>query len=768
MKYAFSFIRTSSSHQLWMWLAAAFLAILTLYPPHALDLALTRIVYAANDHAWSQDWFWAQPAYRWAKVLTTIVGVGLLAVVLYDWKKGRIERAKVLGAAFVSMIVGLLLVTGLKDVTGVACPWSLEEFSSSHALLTDPFAWLFSAGGVSQGRCWPSGHAGTGFALIGLYFAAKRLYPKCATATLVFVLAFGTLCSVARMMQGAHFLSHCAATLATDWLVASVVFACLPEREKKVEQMTPMRAAAISAAVLTVLAQPFFTRLLEMGTPSAFWATLGMFLLLWVLYTAILYPIVRLMSARGWRIVLAILGTIAGVAVAFNVLYGTVMTADMIRNALVTDMREAKELLGLRLVWTSVLFALPVWIAALKTPAVKAVPFSFQCVLKTTATAALLLACSLALIASQMSTTATFIRQDKQARYFIVPVSVIYSFVRTMIKDSSPDRTERTVIDSTPTVKDGSTRPLLVVTVVGETARIANWGLAGYERMTTPELAKKDVIAFNDVTACGTSTDVSLPCMFSRVGRNNYDRKKILSQESVLSVIERAGVAVRWADNQSGCKGVCTPTMLEPVTGDSQMCPDGNCYDEALVANVDAAIAKAKDKNRQLLVLHMIGSHGPAYYKRVPPELRAFGDGCQSEDMGACSPQAVRDAYDNTIHYTDRVLGRIIDDLNTAEGVDTVLLYVSDHGESLGEKNLWLHGAPYWAGIDEQTKVPMVLWLSAGAKARFGVTDAQLKTAAKEAVSHDNLFDTLLHLNEVNSGVYDARQDLIEAAKRVK
>lgn len=768
MKNIIKFLWKRSFTQLQIGLAASFLAILTLYPPHDLDLALARIIYAAHDQSWSQAWFWAQPAYRWVKVFSSVVGLGVVLAVIYDWKKGRMDRAKTWAAALFSMIMGLLLVAGLKDISGVACPWSLKEFSSSTSLLTDPFAWLFEAKNTFQGRCWPSGHAGSGFALIGLYFAAKRLHPKWASAVLGFVLALGILCSVARMMQGAHFLSHCAATFAIDWLVASAVFSCFHEKGTEHNEMTPMRAALIAGAVLTAGAVPFFARFLAMGTVSAVLSSAGMALLLWLLYAGVIYPVVRFFPAWGWRIVLLLLGTVMGGAIAFEVLYGTVMTADMIRNALATNIGEVGELIGMRLIATGVLFSLPAWIVAWKMPAVKPASFGFSGVLKSISMAALLLGCALSLIVGQMSTTSTFLRQDKQARYYIVPAAVIYSFARTMIKDASPDQTPRTVIDPKPTVEVGHTRPLLVVTVVGETARIANWGLAGYGRNTTPELAKRDVVAFNDVTACGTSTDVSLPCMFSRVGRSNYDRQKILSQESVLSVIQRAGVAVRWADNQSGCKGVCTADMLEPVSGDAQTCPQGQCYDEALLANVRAAVKRVKDEPRQLLVLHMIGSHGPAYYKRVPPAMRTFGDGCQSQDLGACTQESVREAYDNSIYYTDKVLGRMIDTLSEAGDVDTVLLYVSDHGESLGEKGLWLHGAPYWMGLDEQTKVPMVMWMNAGALARFGVSQYQLQKTAEQAVSHDNLFDTLLKLNEVKSSVYDGRLDLIEMSKSVK
>lgn len=233
-------------------------------------------------------------------------------------------------------------------------------------------------------------------------------------------------------------------------------------------------------------------------------------------------------------------------------------------------------------------------------------------------------------------------------------------------------------------------------------------------------------------------------------------------------MIERAGVTVRWADNQSGCKGTCTPGMIEPVAGAADLCPEGRCYDMALVGNIRKALARSHDTARQLVVLHMIGSHGPAYYKRVPEGMQPFGAGCRSQDLGACSPGQVRDAYDNSIAYTDRVVASAIDTLAAVPGIDAVLLYDSDHGESLGEKGLWLHGAPWWAGIEEQTQVPMVMWMNDGARERFGVDPADLQRVAGQQLSHDNLADTLLGLCEVRTSVYRSGRDLLARARSLR
>ena len=435
------------------------------------------------------------------------------------------------------------------------------------------------------------------------------------------------------------------------------------------------------------------------------------------------------------------------------------MTPDMVRNALATDWREATELVGLRWALRTLVFALPALVTAFAFPTVvRPVGLTMKDRLRWSGTAFAVTVLAVAFLLSQFSTLAAFMRNQKEARYLIEPPAVIYSFVRTLVSDGTPKRKERLVIDAAPTlIATASDKPLLIVLVVGETVRAANWGLNGYERNTTPELAHRGVINFTDVTACGTSTDVSLPCMFSRVGRKDYDRDRILAEESVLSVIARAGVTVRWVDNQSGCKGACTDAMETAVTRNTADCRNGVCWDKAMLGNIDAALKTAA--SRELLVLHTMGNHGPAYWRRTPPAFRPFGKGCLKDDLGECRPEDVVVSYDNAVSYADQFLAAAIDKLSAVKDRDTVLLYVSDHGESLGEKGLWLHGAPYWTHLSEQTKVPMILWMNDSARRRFNVT--RHAGNVDVPVAHDNLADTLFELTGVRTRAAQPQESLL-------
>jgi lipid A ethanolaminephosphotransferase len=316
----------------------------------------------------------------------------------------------------------------------------------------------------------------------------------------------------------------------------------------------------------------------------------------------------------------------------------------------------------------------------------------------------------------------------------------------------------------------GRTKPLLVVMVVGETARAANWQLNGYAKATTPELAQlgtPPVINFKDVTSCGTNTETSLPCMFAPVGRRDYDESRIRGSQSLLHVLNRAGVGVLWRDNQSGCKGVCEGLPQEEVLqlNPPGLCADGRCMDEALLLGLDerlkAASAAGTKPGTQLLVLHQLGNHGPSYFRRFPPAFKRFTPQCEHDDLRKCSTEEIVNAYDNALLYTDHVLARLIQQLRAAQDrVDSVVLYVSDHGESLGENNLFLHGLPYAIAPDLQKRVPMVMWFSSGAEASTGVDTTCLQRRATQPTAHDHLFHTLLGLVDVKTALYEKDWDL--------
>jgi lipid A ethanolaminephosphotransferase len=305
-------------------------------------------------------------------------------------------------------------------------------------------------------------------------------------------------------------------------------------------------------------------------------------------------------------------------------------------------------------------------------------------------------------------------------------------------------------------------RKSLTVLVIGESARAENFGLLGYNRDTTPQLRKESgLIAFTDVHSCGTETAVSVPCMFSNMGRKNYNASMAKSQEGLLDVLKRAGLDVVWRDNQSGCKGTCDRVTVQNLSNlqDPALCTSSECRDEILLQGLQGFIDNL-DKDT-VLVLHQMGSHGPEYYKRYPPAYGKFTPVCESNALDNCSRESIVNGYDNTLLYTDHVLASLIDILRSKQDkVDTAMVYLSDHGESLGEYNLFLHGTPYMIAPDQQKHIPLIVWLSDNYQRSFAVNTECLQTTRNAALSQDNLFHSFLGLLEVRTHSYNPALDM--------
>ena len=260
--------------------------------------------------------------------------------------------------------------------------------------------------------------------------------------------------------------------------------------------------------------------------------------------------------------------------------------------------------------------------------------------------------------------------------------------------------------------------------------------------------------------------------MFAPVGRRDYDEDRIRGSESLLHLVARAGVKVHWRDNQSGCKGVCEGLPQDEVQSlnPAGLCSGDQCLDEGLLSGLELRLARSvQEGGTHLWVFHMLGNHGPAYYRRYPPAFDRFQPTCRNDDLGQCSREEIVNAYDNALLYTDHVLSELIATLQAhASSVDSSLLYVSDHGESLGEKGLFLHGIPYAIAPTEQTRVPMVMWWSAGWAAREGLDEACLRGRAARPASHDHLFHTLLSLLRVNAREQEREWDLLAGCQPVR
>lgn len=509
---------------------------------------------------------------------------------------------------------------------------------------------------------------------------------------------------------------------------------------------------------------PFFSAVIDSGglRGADGWVTgVALFVAIAALHFILLGLLFTRWTAKPVLIALLLSGALA---LHFMRDYTVYFDTDMIRNILHTDPDEAGELVTSSLLpeWLllGVLPSLLVWRVRLRRR-----PWRRAALIRA-GSLALALLVAIAAILGSFQSVSSLMRNHRELRHLITPGNYLVSLLRVAGDGHGRRKGPKTPVGVQAKVvgRPAGAKPRLLVLVVGETVRAQNWGLNGYARDTTPALRRIDPVNFGDVTACGSNTEVSLPCMFSNIGRADYDKARIEGSESLLNVLDHAGIATRWYDNQSGCKGVCDGVAYRALAhlDDPALCDGDRCLDGVLARGLDEALADpgVDTGADQVVVLHMLGNHGPAYYKRYPRDARAYAPDCTSEELSRCSREQIVNAYDNAIRYTDSVLAGLIARLQADDGHDSALIYLSDHGESLGEDGVYLHGLPYAIAPRTQTRVPMLMWFSPGLAGNRGLDVACMRERARRPASHDNLFSSVLGLMQVATPEYRPELDL--------
>ncbi|WP_146151736.1 phosphoethanolamine transferase [Ahniella affigens] len=514
-----------------------------------------------------------------------------------------------------------------------------------------------------------------------------------------------------------------------------------------------------SLYLLVALNGVFVGRLLQ-ATPDG-----GVGLLDVTMLAAVFVIHMLLLSVVAWPRVLkpafVCLILIATAAAYFMQRFGAVMDRHAIASVFESDAREAGEWLnGGMMLWFLGFGVLPsallIWVK------VRYRPFLSEAGRRIGyATAAVVLL--LAVAWPQSQSLSALLRNHAELRHFANPFSVLNS-TRGYLKHefALPEGPPAPYGRDARVVPGADQKPILLVLVIGESARSSSFSLAGYARDTNPELQTLPLLKYMDVESCGTNTATSLPCMFSGLGQDHYDAGKARRRENLLDLFMHAGYNVRWRDNNTGSKKIAaraTETDLASATHPT-WCPAGSCFDEILLENLDQDLPMPA-KNT-VLVLHMLGSHGPAYIERYPREFARFTPECDSPELSTCERESILNAYDNSILYSDHVLARTIAWLETKTAYQTAMFFASDHGESTGEHGFYLHGAPKFMAPDEQTRIPMLIWLSPDWQQAQGFDWQCAATAPGSKLNHDWFFHTALSLGRVQSSVYEPKLDLLK------
>lgn len=490
-------------------------------------------------------------------------------------------------------------------------------------------------------------------------------------------------------------------------------------------------------------------------------------LVLFCLFNLMLTPLLALPFLR--RPLLVLLVVVSAACSYFMLHYNVLIDRSMVQNVFETNQAELNAYLSLPLLLTLLaLGVLPAAGLALVRTTSGAGSIRSLLVWPVSVLASLLVL--LAIGFAFYKDYSSLLRNNRHIRDQVLPLNVV-RHTHGYLKGLYSTRQQPLRAIGMDAQRAPGPRPKLVILVVGETARSQNFQLNGYPRATNPRLSRKEgVISFNDVSSCGTATAISVPCMFSQMTRGQYDDVRAATEENVLDILQRTGISVLWRNNNNGgCKGVCerVPTEDMPALKVAGQCvnADGTCYDDVLLHQLGARIDAINGD--ALIVLHQLGSHGPTYFERYPAASRAFSPTCDSNQIQHCSNEALVNTYDNTLVHTDHLLGKAIDLLQGyADQRDVALIYVSDHGESLGERGMYLHGTPYFIAPREQTQVPMVMWFSAEFSHNAGLDLACMRgNALHRAYSHDNVFHSLLGLFGVSSTVYQRDLDVFAGCR---
>ncbi len=438
--------------------------------------------------------------------------------------------------------------------------------------------------------------------------------------------------------------------------------------------------------------------------------------------------------------------------------YNIVIDKTMLQNIAHTDLNESLDLFSFQLVLYVVLLGiLPSFIIYkidIKYGTFKEELFSK---LKTLVLSFLLL---ILIVFTFSKFYTSFFREHKPLRFYTNPTYYIYSSYRYLetILNSGKIVIKKIGLDAK--VVKSTAKKRVVILVIGEAVRANRFSLNGYERDTNKLLKQEDIINFSQVSSCGTSTAVSVPCMTSIYERDDYSYKKGISTENIVDVLTHAGINVLWRDNNSNFRDwVKSGTYVDYKLSSNNPVCDDECRDMGMIEGLQEYIDSTNEDI--FIVLHQMGNHGPAYYKRYPKSYEKFTPVCKTNQLEKCTPEEIGNAYDNTLLYTDYFLSEIISLLKDVqnEKIETAMIYMSDHGESLGENGLYLHGLPYFMAPSEQTHIPAVMWFSNSLKEQINFK--KIKKNANNEYSHDNLFHTILGIMNVKTSIYDKQKDII-------
>jgi len=446
--------------------------------------------------------------------------------------------------------------------------------------------------------------------------------------------------------------------------------------------------------------------------------------------------------------------------------YHIIIDDNMIRNTLQTNLNESMDLLSIKqLIYLLILGVIPAIFIYKSKIEYRSLNEELISKAKTILLSLLIIIVSIMIFSKYYT---SFVREHKPLRFSINPTYWIYSIGKYVgLTFSSGEIIVKPIGVDAKVIKSSSKNKIIIM-VVGEAVRADHLSLNGYKKETNPLLKKENIINFSNTYSCGTSTAESVPCMFSIFDKADYSYKKGISNENILDVLNHTNdISILWRDNNSDSKGVALRVSYQyyKTAQNNTICIEGECRDEGMLVGLDKYIEKNRGKDI-LIILHQMGNHGPAYYKRYTKDFEKFKPVCKTNQLEQCTKNEISNAYDNALLYTDYFLSKTINLLKKYDKThETAMIYMSDHGESLGENGVYLHGLPYFIAPDAQTHIGALMWF--GTEISKYIDVQKIRQNSDKKYTQDNLFHTLLGIFEVKTEVYDKSLDILNDKKRI-
>lgn len=435
------------------------------------------------------------------------------------------------------------------------------------------------------------------------------------------------------------------------------------------------------------------------------------------------------------KFLLIVFFLINAVAVYFVNTYSVIIDESMIGNVLNTNYSESSSFFSIKLVLYLIFLGVIPSIYILK---VKIVNVTLKRFLVSIGFTLLFL---LTLVFANASNWLWIDKNSKTLGGLAMPWSYAVNIPLFYIHKSQQNQKEILLPDAI--IKDEEKS--VVILVIGESARSENFSLYGYPKNTNPLLSKIPNVFHYKATSNATYTTAGVKSILDY--QNTDDLYEILP-----NYLYRNNIDVYWRTNNWGEPPVHIKNYENREALMKNCKGDGCDYDGVLLSGLKQEILASK-KNKIFIVLHTSTSHGPTYSKKYPAQFETFKPVCNSVELGNCSHAELINAYDNTIVYTDYLLANVIEDLKQLKEYKSAMIFVSDHGESLGENNLYMHGLPLSIAPKQQYEIPFIVWTSDNSAKQF---------KPFQAVTQHHVFHSVLNFLNIGSPIYDEKMNIFK------